>query len=85
VVNSGGVIQVADEIGGFDFQRAKARVAKIFDTTREIFALAERDGVSPAVAADHLAERRMVDIGRLRKILVDGQAALRRADRPIRP
>ncbi|MGB6163984.1 MAG: Glu/Leu/Phe/Val dehydrogenase [Pseudonocardiaceae bacterium] len=58
-VNSGGVIQVADEIAGFDFQRAKARVAKIFDTTREIFELAARDGVPPAVAADHLAERRL--------------------------
>jgi valine dehydrogenase (NAD+) len=59
VVNAGGVIQVADEIRGFDFQRAQARVAKIFDTTREILELAERDGVPPAVAADHLAERRM--------------------------
>ena len=58
-VNSGGVIQVADEIAGFDFQRAKARVAKIFDTTREMFELAARDGVPPAVAADHLAERRL--------------------------
>lgn len=63
VVNAGGVIQVADEIGGFDFQRAQTRVAKIFDTTRHIFELAERDGVPPAVAADHLAERRIVDAG----------------------
>ncbi|MGH3888600.1 MAG: Leu/Phe/Val dehydrogenase [Pseudonocardiaceae bacterium] len=79
VVNSGGVIQVADEIEGFDFERAKARVARIFDTTREIFELAEQDGVPPAVAADHLAERRIVDVGRLRKILVDARlAALRR-------
>ncbi|PZS40634.1 MAG: valine dehydrogenase, partial [Pseudonocardiales bacterium] len=78
VVNSGGVVQVADEIGGFDFQRAKARAAKIFDTTRAIFELAERDGVPPAVAADHLAERRIADVGRLRTILVDGRAALRR-------
>jgi valine dehydrogenase (NAD+) len=77
VVNSGGVIQVADEIEGFDFQRAKARVAKIYDTTREIFQLAEQDGVPPAVAADHLAERRMTDIGRLRKILVNAPVALR--------
>ncbi|HZS19926.1 MAG TPA: Glu/Leu/Phe/Val dehydrogenase dimerization domain-containing protein [Pseudonocardiaceae bacterium] len=72
VVNAGGVVQVADEIGGFDFQRAKARVAKIFDTTREIFKLAERDGVPPAVAADHLAERRMSEVSRLRKILIPG-------------
>ncbi len=78
VVNSGGVVQVADEIEGFDFQRAKARVAKVFDTTLAIFELAERDGVPPAVAADHLAERRMAEVGRLRTILVDGRAALRR-------
>ncbi|MGH3824564.1 MAG: Leu/Phe/Val dehydrogenase [Pseudonocardiaceae bacterium] len=80
VVNSGGVVQVADEIEGFDFARAKARVAKIFDTTREIFALAEHDGVPPAVAADHLAERRMADVGRLRKILVNDRTTLRRAN-----
>jgi valine dehydrogenase (NAD+) len=71
-------VQVADEIGGFDFARARARVATIFDTTREILALAERDGVPPAVAADHLAERRMADVGRLRKILVNDRNALRR-------
>ena len=63
VVNAGGVIQVADEIGGFDFQRAQARATKIFDTTRHIFELAERDGVPPAVAADHLAERRIAAAG----------------------
>ncbi|MGH3826482.1 MAG: Leu/Phe/Val dehydrogenase [Pseudonocardiaceae bacterium] len=70
VVNSGGVIQVADEIEGFDFQRAKTRVAKIFDTTREIFERAERDGIPPALAADHLAEKRIADIAHLRKILI---------------
>ena len=63
VVNAGGVIQVADEIGGFDFQRAQARVAKIFDTTRKILELADRDGVPPAVAADHLAEHRIASAG----------------------
>jgi valine dehydrogenase (NAD+) len=68
VVNSGGVIQVADEIGGFDFERAKARATGIFDTTQRIFALAAEEGVPPAVAADRLAERRMSSIGRLRGI-----------------
>ena len=67
VVNAGGVIQVADEIGGFDFQRAQARVAKIFDTTREILELADRDGVPPAVAADHLAEHRIAGALRVQR------------------
>jgi valine dehydrogenase (NAD+) len=70
VVNSGGVIQVADEIEGFNFDRAKARASGIYDTTKKIFALAADDGVPPAVAADRLAERRMSEIGRLRGILL---------------
>jgi len=68
VVNSGGVIQVADEINGFNFDRAKARAEKIFDTTRQILQLAAAEDVPPAVAADRLAERRMAEVGRLRTI-----------------
>ncbi len=70
VVNSGGVIQVADEIEGFVFERARAKATGIFDTTRRIFALADEEGVPPAVAADRLAERRMAEVGRLRTILL---------------
>jgi valine dehydrogenase (NAD+) len=68
VVNAGGVIQVADEIHGFSFERASAACGKIFDTTLKIFGIAESEGVPPSVAADRLAERRMADIGRLRGI-----------------
>jgi valine dehydrogenase (NAD+) len=59
VVNSGGVIQVADELHGFDFARAKAKTGGIFETTRRVFELAATDGVPPAVAADRLAESLM--------------------------
>ncbi|MBM0274084.1 Glu/Leu/Phe/Val family dehydrogenase [Micromonospora tarensis] len=68
VVNAGGVIQVADEIEGFNFDRAKLRATRIYDTTSEILRLADAEGVPPAVAADRLAERRMADVGRLRAI-----------------
>lgn len=68
VVNSGGVIQVADEIEGFDMDRARAKATQIFDTTLKIFSMAEEEGVPPAVAADRLAERRMSEVGRLRAI-----------------
>jgi valine dehydrogenase (NAD+) len=68
VVNSGGVIQVADELRGFDMQRARRKAAGIRDTTARILALAEEDGVPPVVAADRLAERRMSEVGRLRQI-----------------
>jgi valine dehydrogenase (NAD+) len=66
VVNSGGLIQVADEIEGFNFERAKAHAAKIYDTTKRIFGIAADEGVPPAVAADRFAERRMTEVGRLR-------------------
>jgi valine dehydrogenase (NAD+) len=68
VVNAGGVIQVADELHGFSFERARARAERIFDTTRRIFALADEEGVPPAAAADRLAERRMSEVGRLRGV-----------------
>jgi valine dehydrogenase (NAD+) len=61
VVNAGGLIQVADELHRFDFDRARERAGHILDTTREVFALARTDGVPPAVAADRIAEQRMAD------------------------
>ena len=68
VVNSGGLIQVADEIGGYSEPRARMKAAEIFGTTRRIFELAVEEGVPPAVAADRLAERRMTEIGGLRRV-----------------
>ena len=69
-VNSGGLIQVADELDpvGFSFDRAQQRATGIYDTTYAVFELARHDGVPPAIAADRLAERRMHDVGRLRGI-----------------
>ena len=73
VANAGGLVQVEDEAigeGGFSFDRAKSKATRIFDTTLEVFRLAEAEGVPPAVAADRLAERRMADVGRLRTFLL---------------
>ncbi|MBA2697537.1 MAG: Glu/Leu/Phe/Val dehydrogenase [Nocardioidaceae bacterium] len=69
-VNAGGLVQVADELEGFSFDRAKARAARIFDTTRRVFEVASDEDVPTAVAADRLAERRMNDVGRLRGLWV---------------
>jgi valine dehydrogenase (NAD+) len=67
-VNSGGLIQVADELEGFDFNRAKLRAAKIFDTTLGVLERAASEGVPPSIAADREAERRMREVGRLRSM-----------------
>ncbi|MDT0202533.1 Glu/Leu/Phe/Val dehydrogenase dimerization domain-containing protein [Nocardioides sp. AE5] len=65
-VNAGGLIQVYDELEGFNFERAQQRASGIFETTRAVFEVARTDGVPPAIAADRLAERRMREVGRLR-------------------
>jgi valine dehydrogenase (NAD+) len=72
VANAGGLIQVEDEAlnDAFSFERAKAKAARIFTTTLEVFRLAGAEGVPPAVAADRLAERRMADVSRLRGFLL---------------
>jgi valine dehydrogenase (NAD+) len=78
VANAGGLCQVADEAlhgatDGFRFERAKAKAARIHDTTLQVFRVADAEGVPPAVAADRIAERRMSEIGRLRAVLLPGQ------------
>ena len=67
-VNAGGVIQVADELHGFSFERARARTERIYDTTLAVLRAAAAEDVPPAQAADRLAERRMSEIGGLSRI-----------------
>ena len=68
VVNAGGLIQVADEREGFSFSRAQRRASGIYDTTLRILELAETDGVPPSVAADRVAEQRIAEVARVRRI-----------------
>lgn len=66
-VNSGGVIQVADELdpSGFSFDRAQARAAGIFETTLAVLERAASESITSAEAADRQAEQRIREIGRL--------------------
>jgi valine dehydrogenase (NAD+) len=68
VVSAGGIIQVGDELhpGGYREARARARTATTGDRLLAVFALAERERISTAEAADRIAERRIASISRLR-------------------
>lgn len=59
LVNAGGVIQVSEELSGYDYERAKERTAAIFEHTLEVLHRAHERGVTPAAAADQIAEARM--------------------------
>ncbi|NNM47872.1 Glu/Leu/Phe/Val dehydrogenase [Knoellia koreensis] len=64
LVNAGGVIQVSDELHGFDMERATKGATAIFDHTLEVLETAQARGITPAAAADHIAEERMDAAGR---------------------
>ena len=70
VVNAGGIIQVAEELStaGFLAERARARTLATRERLRAIFELSDAEGVSPAVAAERFAQRRMRAVGGLRRL-----------------
>ncbi|MCA1830838.1 MAG: Glu/Leu/Phe/Val dehydrogenase dimerization domain-containing protein [Actinomycetota bacterium] len=59
VINAGGLINVEDELHGYNPERARAKAGAIADTLREVFDVAGQQGIPPAEAADHIAEQRI--------------------------
>ena len=68
VVNAGGIINVAEELKGYDRDRADGEIRRIFDTTATVLATAAAEGTSTVVAADRMAERRLDEVGRVQLI-----------------
>ncbi|MGC4376491.1 branched-chain amino acid dehydrogenase [Fictibacillus sp. Mic-4] len=59
VINAGGVINVADELNGYNSERALKKVETIYDTIEKIIEISKRDQIPTYVAADRLAEERI--------------------------
>ena len=59
VINAGGLINVEDELHGYDAQRAHQKAAAIGHRLRAVFARSNADGIPPSEAADALAEERI--------------------------
>ena len=55
VVNSGGVISVAQDVAGWSYARAVEHAEGVFETTRQIFELADRREITTAEAAREFA------------------------------
>ncbi|WP_432975910.1 Glu/Leu/Phe/Val dehydrogenase dimerization domain-containing protein [Dactylosporangium sp. CA-233914] len=72
-VNAGGVIQVAEELTNFNFKRARTRTVQTYDRTLKVLTSAVENGISTTAAADRIAERRINEISRLRRIRVAGR------------
>ncbi len=58
IANAGGLIQVADEIQGYNPERVKHQIESIYDVLSAIFKQAEENGQSTvAVALEHVRQR----------------------------
>jgi leucine dehydrogenase len=68
VINAGGLINVADELEGYNKTRATKRVARIYDSVKSIFAIAKRDGIPTNAAADTLALERIGAISSIERL-----------------
>lgn len=69
-INSGGVINIIDDISGREYNRENAlkNTAKIYDTCKKVFEIAKRDGIPTYKAADRMAEERIAAVGKIKKI-----------------
>lgn len=71
-VNAGGVIQVAEELTSLNLDRARTRTIQTYDRTLDVLTTAAEQSISSTAAADRIAERRIEDISRLRRIRITG-------------
>lgn len=59
VINAGGVINVADEMNGYNKERALKKVETIYDNIAKVIEISKRDNIPTYVAADRMAEERI--------------------------
>jgi len=65
VINSGGVINVYEEIKGYDKERAMSRASNIYDSVKKIIEISKRENISTHQAANRMAEERIAKMGKV--------------------
>lgn len=79
ILNSGGVINVADELNGYNHSRAMRKVETIYDSLNTVFEISKRDNIPTYVAADRMAEERIESVRKSRnQFLLNGHHTLSR-------
>ncbi|MAE70894.1 MAG: leucine dehydrogenase [Gemmatimonadetes bacterium] len=68
IVNAGGLISVWHEGPNYNRDMVMDQVDKLYDTTLKVFELAENYDLKPEDAAQRLAEQRIAQVGKLRRI-----------------
>jgi leucine dehydrogenase len=76
VINAGGVINVADELYGYNRERAMKRVEAIYDNILKVFEIAKRDGIPSYKAADRMAEERIEAMRKTRSTFLQNESSI---------
>ncbi|UMZ73935.1 Leu/Phe/Val dehydrogenase [Natranaerofaba carboxydovora] len=61
VINAGGLINVSEELKGYDYKRVKEKTEKIYDNILELLNISRRENISTNEAAYKLANKRLVN------------------------
>jgi leucine dehydrogenase len=72
IINAGGLINVADEIYGYDAERARRKTSAIKDVLLGVLRAAREKDIPTYRAADQFAEQRIEQVGRVRRSYVSG-------------
>lgn len=60
-INAGGLINVAEEVNGYDEEKSRARCTTIYDTILTILERAKAEGTRPEVIADRIVDERLAE------------------------
>jgi leucine dehydrogenase len=70
IINAGGVIQVIDEIQGYNPERVKMKTERVYGRLLHIFEMAKKEGILPLEAANRYAESRIREIQKVKRLYV---------------
>ncbi len=59
VINAGGLIQVADELNGYNKERAFRNASLIYQTLEQIYKISKEEDIPTYLAADRMVERKI--------------------------
>lgn len=68
VINAGGVINVAEELAGYNRQRALNKVKSIYNILETVFEISRQKNIPTSIAANELAEKRIKSMRKMKRL-----------------
>lgn len=68
VINAGGVINVAEELAGYNRQRALNKVKSIYNILETVFEISRQKNIPTSAAANELAEKRIQSMRKMKRL-----------------